>query len=46
MKISPCVKATGDVGLQFTTTEGKIARLTEWLNGGNKTYSEIHFYTD
>ncbi len=26
--------------------EGKVERLSEWLNGGDKTYSEIHFYTD
>ncbi|MUL10700.1 HAD family hydrolase [Aliivibrio fischeri] len=26
--------------------EGKVSRLTEWLNGGDKTYSSLHFYTD
>ncbi|OEE14936.1 HAD family hydrolase [Aliivibrio fischeri] len=26
--------------------EGKVSRLTEWLNGGDKTYSALHFYTD
>ncbi|MUJ36854.1 HAD family hydrolase [Aliivibrio fischeri] len=26
--------------------EGKVSRLTEWLNGGDKTYSVLHFYTD
>ncbi|CED57873.1 putative uncharacterized hydrolase [Aliivibrio wodanis] len=26
--------------------EGKVERLSEWLSGGDKTYSEIHFYTD